>query len=211
MNKPKQTRTLVRRKPKTARGEDAQSAVLRAAQKLLSERNSSAIPIVELAERAGIARASLLLQFPGGWPEILNTLAVQEIDFLDTAYEELLAAKGMRRDEKAYRLLEALLARAESTGRLYPNLRAAMFTWGEDNQGIYRCGLDDMVAMIATLLRSATDGSETAERTFGYFGESLLHLAWDLASFEGLWMRTWTERRAALRHAVTAALLALKT
>ena len=64
----------MRRKAKTSRGVDVMDRVVEAAKTLLSENWLDEVSITELAREAGIVRASLLLQFPNGWPDIANTI-----------------------------------------------------------------------------------------------------------------------------------------
>ena len=70
----------MRRKAKTPRGVDVMDRVVKAAKKLLGENWLDQISITELAREAGIVRASLLLQFPNGWPDIANTILIRELD-----------------------------------------------------------------------------------------------------------------------------------
>ena len=192
----------VRRKAKTARGVDVASRVVEAAKTLLSENWLDHISISKLAREAGIARASLLLQFPNGWPDVANWIVVQEFgdEHLNWLYD--LAEKHTKRpvNDRLFEALDFILMRAESAGLLYPNLRSQMFVWGEENAGVMRCLLIDVLdAMVEMMKQAAPKGSE---QSCMYAAEVLFGTALDLAATPGLHYRTFKERREALRNTI---------
>jgi AcrR family transcriptional regulator len=197
-----------RRKPPTERGERVINAVTATAHRLLQDHFVDQLSLVELAKESGVARASLLLQFPGGWPDVLATVAIQEIN-LDSAFEQTRAAPRLTRAKRVFMALNTLLDRAEETGRLYPNLRAGTFSWGSEIQSVFRIAYEGCWENIMDL---ATDGGRLKadqRRRTGYLVENLLNLTLDLASSEGYLVRTWDERRDALRLAINATLVAI--
>jgi len=127
---PNPTRPL----PKTRRGRDTREEILAAARTLVSKQWVHETPFIELSEAADVARASLLHAFPH-WRDVLWSLLIEELDQLDRSYEKASSLKRSKPAEKAFVMLKVLLDRAEVTGRLYPNLRSAMFTWhGEPSE-----------------------------------------------------------------------------
>lgn len=116
------------RQPKTQRGWVTHKEIVTTARDLLGERWVDEIPFTELAEAAGVARASLLHAFPN-WRHMLWYLFEQESDHLAKSYAAASVRRRARPTDRVYAMLATLLDRAEITGRLYPNLRGAMFTW----------------------------------------------------------------------------------
>ena len=219
MAKPKpQDQTAPRPKPKTQRGRDTRDDILAAARKLASERWIDEVPFTELAAAAGVARASLLHVYPH-WRNVLCDLLHEELDLLDEADTAARALKRARPSQRAYAMLVVLIDRAEKTGRLYPNLRAAMFTCqGEPREEEYsevnldapptremlgrfiRIPLNDQYFLVEELLRVPRDPSLKSNE-FGPrpIGECLLHFAFDLAAGIPSYFTDFEERRNALR------------
>jgi AcrR family transcriptional regulator len=196
-----------RRKPPTPRGEKVFDTVSQTARRLLQDHFVDHISLVELAKASGVARASLLLQFPGGWPDILATVAIQEIN-LDRAFEEAKDARRLTRAKRVFMALNTLLDRAEESGLLYPNLRAAMFSCGSENQSVFRIAIEGCWENIMELITDRSESNESRSRTVGYLVDHLLNLTLDLASNEGYMARTWDERRDALRTAINVVVTA---
>src|ERR1035438_1428399 len=140
-----------RRDAPTQRGKDVKEAVKAAASRLLHEKWVDQVSLVEVAKAAEVARASLLLQFPQGWPEILFELYWDEFPY-DETYDRMMACKSGSAVERVMRFLEPILLRGQQTGRLYPNIRGAMFTGGEEVNGIEKCWAEDCSAMIVELM-----------------------------------------------------------
>ena len=200
-------RSAARRAPATRRGENVVEAVLTTARKLLQSRFTDQIPLVELAREAGVARASLLLQFPQGWQDVLSNLAHREIN-LDEAFETVTNTKGLRRNQRLFAILDTWLQRAEASDLLYPNLRAATFSWGAENQSLYRITFEGCWENVMSLLIDGRPNSDTQGLRQTYLVEALINFALDLASNEGYRARSWAERRAALRTVIDATLAA---
>jgi len=213
-----QDQTAPRPEPKTQRGRDTRDEILAAARKLASERWIDDVPFTELAAAAGVARASLLHVYPH-WRNVLSDLLHEELDLLDAADKAASALKRVRPSQRAYSMLVVLIDRAESTGLLYPNLRAAMFTWqGEPREEEYsefgfnthptremlgrfmRYPLTDQYFAVEELLRVPRDSSLTSKE-FGEppIGELLIHFALDLAAGIPSYLTDFDERRHALR------------
>src|SRR2546421_10638998 len=67
-----------RRQPKSPRGARVVKKVSEAARELLSSLPSHKVSVVAVSKAARLPRASLLLQFPDGVPEILEMLFTEE-------------------------------------------------------------------------------------------------------------------------------------
>ena len=199
-------RSAARRKPATQRGENVVEAVLATARRLLQSRFTDQIALVELARESGVARASLLLQFPQGWQDVLSGLALLEIN-LDDAFQAVSTKKGTTRDQRLFLVLDTWLQRAEVSGLLYPNLRAATFSWGAENQSCYRIGFEGCWEIVMELMIDDRPNDDALGHRRAYLGEALLNLTLDLASNEGYAARSWVERRSALRAAIDACLI----
>lgn len=198
-------RSTARRKPATRRGENVAEAVLATARRLLESRFTDQIPLVELAREAGVARASLLLQFPRGWQDVLSDLAHREIN-LDDAFDAVKKKKGLARKDRLFAVLDTLLQRAEVSGLLYSNLRAATFSWGAENQSFYRISFEGCWEIVMELMTGGRPDDDANGRRQAYLGEVLLNITLDLASNEGYAARSWVERRAALRASIEVCL-----
>jgi hypothetical protein len=205
--------TAVRRKSvkeaKTDRGQEVILAVCQAARKLLEERFYDQVPIVEVAQEAGVARASLLLQFPRGWPDILGVLAAEEVN-LDDAFENTQKAKGLTRAQRLFTMLQTLFDRSEASGMLYPSIRSATFNFRVENRFMYRIGYEGCLELVVYLLvgRMPHAAGADIEPRVITLADGLLTLALDLASGGDPWELTWAERRVALRTHVDATVAA---
>ena len=130
---------------------------------------------------------------------MITSLAIRELDYVDSYWAEALALKRVGPVERVCHVLEPMLRRAESAGLLFANLRGAMFTWGEENQATFRCGIQDYVLMISECLTHP----EPAESVVGnervwIVSESLYYQTLDLSARPWYVVDTWDERRAAL-------------
>ncbi len=83
------TRSRLRRTAHTPRGRETRAAILKAARKNCSEQWLDQLSLTELARTAGTTRASVLFQFPEGWPDIAAELQVEELDAVRRAIDEL--------------------------------------------------------------------------------------------------------------------------
>ena len=207
VNTTSKARSAARRKAPTQRGENVREAVAATARKLLETRFTDQISLVELARETGIARASLLLQFPQGWQDVLSDLALREIN-LDDSFEGAMKIKGLTRDQRLFMVLDTWLQRAEVSGLVYPNLRAATFSWGAENQSLYRISFEGCWEIIMELMVGSRPSDDALRNRQAYLAEALIYLTLDLASSEGYAAQSWAERRAALRAAIEAFLSA---
>jgi hypothetical protein len=196
-------RSAARRKPATQRGENVVEAVFAAARQLLESRFTDQIPLVELAREADVARASLLLQFPQGWQDVLSHLVSREVN-LDEAFEAVTKLKDLTQNQQLFMVLDTWLQRAEVSGLLYPNLRAATFNWGAENQSFYRINFEGCWEIVMELMIGGLPNDDAHGHRQAYLGEALINLTLDLASSEGYAARSWVERRAALRASIDA-------
>lgn len=218
---PRPTDTPTPREPKTQRGRDTRDEILAAARKLVSERWVDEIPFTELAVAAGVARASLLHAFPN-WRNVLGDLLWEEVNVLDESYSAASALKRVRPSERAYAMLVPLLDRAERSGRLYPNLRGAMFTWhgelSEVDDSDASLGLPPSREMLGAFMRIQLYDNYTAVESllgiprdaalkpneFGPspIGECLVNFALDLAAGSPSYFATFDDRRGTLRSVI---------
>lgn len=200
MSKTSTVRRKSAKEAKTVRGQEVILVVCRAARKLLVERFYDQVPIVEVAQVAGVARASLLLQFPRGWPDILGVLAADEIN-LDDAFAGVEKSKGLTQTQRLFTMLEALFERAEASGMLYSSIRSATFNFRVENRFMYRIGYESCLEYVVCLLigRMPRSKGDAIEQRVLDLADGLLTLALDLASGGDPWEMTWEQRRAALR------------
>jgi len=199
----------MRRKAKTPRGVDVMDRVVEAAKTLLSENWLDEVSITELAREAGIVRASLLLQFPNGWPDIANTILIREFsnDYLIWLCDLGEKQKERYVNDRVFEALNFILTRAEGTGLLYPNLRSQMFVWGEENFGVTYCLLIDTLNSIVEIMGQV--GSKRSEQACEYAAEALFNIALDLAAAPSLHYRTFKDRREVLRNTIDLILAGL--
>lgn len=202
--------------PKTRRGRDTRDKILAAARALVRKQWVHETPFTDLAEKADVKRASLLHAFPH-WRDVLWSLLVEELDQIDRSYEKAASLKRARPGEKAFVMLAVLLDRAETSERLYPNLRSAMFTWnGKPTEKEITATGDEpwsaelMGHMTLYSLRDHYDAVETllgipdppaSSRKFNTrpIGECLLNYALDLAAGYPSYYEDFDERRRMLR------------
>lgn len=115
--------------PRGARGAVVIDAVTRAGLALLSEKRSRDVTVVEIAKRAGVARASLLLQFPGGMSDVLAAVINAEYASILELDDKLWEAQPPATPLAAMQcLIAAIYTRATSSGALYANLLAESMT-----------------------------------------------------------------------------------
>jgi len=207
--------------PKTQRGRNTRDEILAAARSLACERWVDEIPFTELAAAAGVARASLLHAFPQ-WRDVLWLLITEELELLDDSYRAAVALKRAHPSARVYTMLSPLLDRAEATGRLYPNLRGAMFTWqGEPSEkedletslllppsremlgAFMRIPLGDNYIAVESLLGMPRDVALNPNE-FGPapIGECLVNFTLDLAAGSPTNFATFDDRRYMLRSCI---------
>ena len=142
---------------------------------------------------------------------------MEEFALLDQSYESALSLKRATPSKRAYTMLVVLLDRAERTGRLYPNLRSAMFTWhgtptAEDDASepdapwsaammgqMVRIPMNDYQLFIEELLQVPMD--ESQKNKFGPrpIGECLLNFTLDLAAGCPSYRDSYEDRRRTLQ------------
>ena len=198
---PIKNKELLTHQPKSARGQDSMEQVVGTATRMLRERWIADISISELARESGVVRASLLFAFPNGWPDVANTVAIRTLfEPFDKELDALLERPPrVLKPGHVTRVLSTLLDLAQQTGRLLPNLRAQMFVWGEDNQAIFRHGLQDWNAGLASVLAGKEETKGTAHIAAA---ENLINFTLDLAAGAGYVTSTEKWRRAILKDTV---------
>lgn len=194
----------------TERGEKVMDLVVGAARELLSKHWIHEVTVVELARRADVARASLLWQFPDGMTDVLNAVLLRELAAFDDGFGEVEREKRPSRIDNVMRAFEPLFAKAEGSGRLYANLRGAMFTWGSANSDIYRKCLNDYVDMTVELLTDHSPSKDPAiARAQGHVAEAVFNGALNVLAEGGEPGTTWLERLDAFRALVTTVIAGL--
>jgi AcrR family transcriptional regulator len=172
------------REPKGSRGAVVIEKVTSAAVALLSAKSSRDITVVDIAKKADVARASLLLQFPDGMRDILATIANREYREICAAETSLWEANPPKTPvESVCRLLDAIHLRAHATGRLYGNLMAEAL----QNLGGHRDELGGTfgIVSVCVVVRAGADLPQNKYLIDGYalaLGEMLCRSAWGIAT-----------------------------
>jgi AcrR family transcriptional regulator len=190
---------------KTPRGDAVIARVLVAARALLVRQPSRAVSLVEVAKKAKVPRASLLLQFPHGMADIIGRLIYEEYlaAFESTEPVDLLSASlafmtlGGHEPGHAAALLplQRLVDRSLDNGLLFRNLQseALQFTGShlEEHRG--------RLAMMGVSLLMRLDNSADAVISLQaiHLAESIVRLTWDLAA------GSWDEGRDGTPHPVS--------
>lgn len=199
------------RAPATERGGKVMEAVVAVARQMLMDHWAHELAVVQLARVSKVARASLFWQFPKGLPDIINTVLLRELDWFDEGYELANRQTHLPPADRVMLCFEPLFRHAEVSGRLYANLRGAMFTWGRENTETYRCGLNDYVDLTAELLTSELlPLGASDDRFYGFVAEGIFNAALDILAEDPETAATWQERRDAFRALVSTAVDGLK-
>jgi AcrR family transcriptional regulator len=194
----------------TERGEKVMDLVVNAACELLAKHWIHEVTVVDLARSADVARASLLLQFPDGMTDVLNAVLLRELAAFDDGFGAVERKKRSSCIDNVMRAFEPLFAKAERSGRLYANLRGAMFTWGATNSDIYSKCLNDYVDMTVELLTGYAPSRDPAiARAQGHVAEAVFNGALNVLAGESKPGTTWLERRDSFCALVTTAIAGL--
>jgi AcrR family transcriptional regulator len=144
---------------RTPRGRETRAAILAAARRMCSEHWLDQLSLAELAREAGTTRASVLFQFPEGWPDIAAELLLEELAASSASMAEL--ARGrLKPDAQLRASLHYVLTRADELGALLPNLRAFNFFWGELIEAAVAPSANANMDRIAALLRATAPGRQ---------------------------------------------------
>lgn len=143
-----------RRGAKTERGRATRGSILAAARRMGSESWLDQLALAELARAAGTTRASVLFQFPDGWPDIAAELRIEEMQLWEDEIAGLVASRR-KPQERLADALGFLLSRSEATGTLLPNLRAFNLFWGESIDARLLPYLDAIIDHLAALISAA--------------------------------------------------------
>ena len=149
-----------RRGAKTPRGQKTRASILAAAREMCSSRWLDELSLAELARAAGTTRASVLFQFPEGWPDIAAQLLIEELETAAAVTAEL--AKSRQKPEQRLRAaLHYMLGRGEELGALLPNLRAFNLIWGDAIDATVTPYLEASLARIMQLLCDTAPGRQS--------------------------------------------------
>jgi AcrR family transcriptional regulator len=199
-----------RRTATTARGNDVMDRVVEVARDALTTFWWYELTVVQIAREAGLARPSVLLQFPEGIPDIVCTVTLQELGRFS---EDAAASLASRVNDPLRRTVNAfapLFERADTSGRLYANMRSALVLWRDGFEGVFAIGRRDSIDFVAALLAGAWPQDPVATRRLGYAADAIWNLALDLCAGEGEFPRNAVERREAFSQSVHAILRGLK-
>ena len=173
-------RSRIRRGAHTPRGQQTRAAIIKAARQMCSEQWLDQLSLAELAREAGTTRASVLFQFPDGWPDIAAELLIEELEAARNAAEEI-AGQRLKPPEALRRSLQYFLQRGESLGALLPNLRAFSYFWGDAIDALVAPTRDAILGSIARLLQAVAPGRQSTTEARNA-AEVLVHFALDLVA-----------------------------
>jgi AcrR family transcriptional regulator len=167
--------------------------VLNAAIQLLERKSARDVSVAEIAKKAGVPRASVLLQFPEGLPEMADALIYSEYMWMFESVRPLPLHDAAEQQSKRLNLqiglesamipLRRMLERSATTGRLYSNLASEALLFEGGRLAEHRGRLSMLGFLIAMRLAPSPD-TLLSTRTFA-LGELLARSAWDLAA--GRW------------------------
>lgn len=204
---PVPARTRLRRGAQTPRGRETRAAILKAARKMCTEQWLDQLSLAELAREAGTTRASVLFQFPEGWPDIAAELLIEEMQLAAQAAEQQSKARAQP-EERLRRSLHYILERGEQLGALLPNVRAFNYFWGDALEALVAPSRQLATTEIGRLLRDTAPGRQTVAESRDA-AELLFFFALDLMCAPSLRRLPLEERSARLDHAITLVLKGL--
>ena len=196
-----------RRGAKTPRGQKTRAAILAAAREMCSSRWLDELSLAELARAAGTTRASVLFQFPEGWPDIAAQLLAEELESAGRAATAL-TAERMNAEERLRRLLHYGLQRGEELGALLPNLRAFKYFWGDVIDAVVAPHQAAIFEQLALMIRAAAPGRQLPA-DLRNAAEVLYTYALELACAPAFRQLALDERAAKLESAMTVTLKGL--
>lgn len=196
------------RKAKTERGATVVEKVTGAAERLLQDHWLSDVSVSALAEEAGVVRASLFLQFEGGWPDVaatmVDTLLFQEFDRI---LVDRLVGRSKRDPEKSIvAALQSFVTLADKSGRLVPNLRSQMYVWGSENDEIFHLPSQDYSEQLTEVIALAVPPNSELHRAAA---EVLINFSLDMAGGVGMCAWSSNERKNFIRRQVSITLAGL--
>ena len=196
-----------RRGAKTPRGQKTRAAILAAAREMCSSRWLDELSLAELARAAGTTRASVLFQFPEGWPDIAAQLLAEELEGASRVAGAL-SAERMNARERLRKLLQYGLQRGEELGALLPNLRAFKYFWGDVIDAVVAPQQAAIFEQLALTIRAAAPGRQSPA-DLRNAAEALYTYALELACAPAFRQISLEERAAKLDSAMTLTLRGL--
>jgi AcrR family transcriptional regulator len=200
-------RSRIPRGAHTLRGQQTRHAILAAARKLCTERWLDQLSLSELARQADTTRASVLFQFPEGWPDIAAQLLVEELEMARAAVDELTRSR-LKPEPQLRQSLHYFLKRSEELGALLPNLRAFNYFWSDSTDAIVAPTRDGLLEQIAATIRAAVPGRQSLAES-RHAAETLIVNAIDLACAPMYRRLRSEERGARLDYLITIVLNSL--
>jgi len=170
----------IRRGAHTPRGQQTRAAILGAARQMCREQWLDQLSLAELARAAGTTRASVLFQFPEGWPDIAAELMVEELEAARQAVAELAKAR-LKPEQRLRQSLHYFLTRSEELGALLPNLRAFSYFWGDAIDALVTPTREATLDQIALLLCTVAPGRQPPAEARNA-AETLVFFAFDLVA-----------------------------
>lgn len=200
-------RSRARRGAHTPRGRETRAAILKAARKMCSEQWLDQLSLAELAREASTTRASVLFQFPEGWPDIAAELMIEELEAARDHAEEI-SGQRLKAPEALRRSLRYFLERGEALGALPANVRAFSYFWGDAIDALVAPTRDAILGKVARLLQAVAPGRQSMTEARAA-AEVLVHFALDLVASPHFRRLNSEERSAQLDTAVNLAIKGL--
>jgi len=193
---------------KTPRGQKTRESIIKAAREICAGQWLDQLSLAELAREAHTTRASVLFQFPEGWPEIAAQLMIGELEAWAAHFDSLEKTRRKAPD-KLVEGLAYLIGRSDELGAFIPNLRAFNMVWGDAIESLVMPYEDALAGRVARLLSESvradaeSDGVRVA-------AESLIGYLMDLNSIPILRQADAKVRRAKVETHVDFTLRGLK-
>jgi len=187
--RPAGTSPVPPRAAKTPKGQRVMKRVLAAARTLLQSRVARSVTVAEIAKSARLPRASVLLQFPDGLPDIAERLIYEEylmmfecdemVDLVSAATQQEQQRRLTPGLESALLPLVRLVEKAPADGFLHANLMSEALLFEGSRLLEHRARLG-ILGLVLTG-RICDPQQRVSMRNIG-FGEMLGRIAWDLAA-----------------------------
>ncbi|GMW08070.1 MAG: hypothetical protein AMXMBFR8_28660 [Nevskiales bacterium] len=174
---------------KTPKGQRVMERVLVTARRLLQNQSARSVTVADIAKAAGLPRASVLLQFPDGLPEMVDHLIYQEymamfesdeiVDLMEAAERQATRRKLPPGLAAALLPLNRLVESAPEAGMLHANLTSEALLFEGSRLIEHRARLG-MLGVVLVFRLCKPD--QPINRRNIAFGEMLGRVAWDLAA-----------------------------
>lgn len=203
-------RYLPKKEAKTRRGKDVRTEIYKTVRRLLQDQWIKDISIKKLTEEAQLSRASFSLQFPMGWSDVAFGIFYADVfePTVDLLWDDPETGSSQDKPSRVFGHLEFFVKFAEQSGLLLQNLRAQMFTWGEENDMFWRMMAQDWATGLAGILADDRKAISAGHHTAA---ETLIISALDLAAGGGLYDYDGDQIRDELRRHIGITIAGLRT